>query len=88
MKVSFKEFLHMVEGGMVADDKAEEGKSKPKIRPSTAGAQNMQVKTSGVAGGTGGGEASGGMAGGAAPAAPMMGAKPPSSSAPNPQQGR
>ncbi len=42
---------------MVADDKAEEGKSKPKIRPSTAGAQNMQVKANGVAGGTGGGSA-------------------------------
>lgn len=76
MGVSFKQFLNFLEGGMIADEKAEEGKSKPKQRPSTMGAPNMQIKTSGVAGGTGGGNAGGGMGGGAAPIAPTAGAQP------------
>jgi hypothetical protein len=70
MKISFKEYLNIIEGGMVADDKAEEGKSKPAQRPSTMGAKSMQVKVSGVAGGKGGGNEGGGMAGGAAQTAP------------------
>jgi hypothetical protein len=73
----FHEWLRFREGGMVADDKAEEGKSKVK-NPAVRGPGS--VTTHGVAGGPGGYKGSGGgvAAGGigAAPA-PAAGAAPP-----------
>lgn len=57
--LSFLEYYRLREGGMVADEKAEEGKSKPKNRPSTKGLK-LQQDNSGVAGGPGKGEAAGG----------------------------
>jgi hypothetical protein len=62
--LKFKDYLLMREGGFVADDKAEEGKSKPN-KPQVRGPSSVTV--SGVAGGPGG---AGGGGGGAAPAAP------------------
>lgn len=68
--LKFKDYILMREGGFVADDKAEEGKSKPK-KPQVRGPSSVTV--SGVAGGPGG--ASGG---GAAPAAAPTPVPPPS----------
>lgn len=60
--LKFKNYILLREGGFVADDKAEEGKSKPK-KPQLKGPSSVTV--SGVAGGPGG---TGGAAGGAVPA--------------------
>jgi len=59
--LKFKDYVLIREGGFVVDDKAEEGKSKPK-KPQVRGPSSVTV--SGVAGGPGGGAAS---AGGATP---------------------
>lgn len=70
--MNFKEFMLALEGGFIADEKAEDGKSKIK-NPAVRGPSS--VTTSGVSGGgpagyKGGG---GGMGAGAAPApAPAM----------------
>lgn len=57
--LKFKDYLLIREGGFIADDKAEEGKSKPK-KPMVRGPSSVTV--SGVAGGPGN------AGGGAAPA--------------------
>jgi hypothetical protein len=49
--LKFKDYILLREGGFVADDKAEEGKSKPK-KPQVRGPSSVTV--SGVAGGPGG----------------------------------
>lgn len=49
--LKFKDYILLREGGFVADDKAEEGKSKPK-KPLIKGPSSVTV--SGVAGGPGG----------------------------------
>lgn len=60
--LKFKDYILLREGGFVADDKAEEGKSKP-TKPLIKGPSSVTV--SGVAGGPGGMGAAG-----AAPVAP------------------
>lgn len=54
--LKFKDYILIREGGFVADEKAEEGKSKPK-KPQVRGPSS--IKVSGVAGGPGGGAAAG-----------------------------
>lgn len=54
--MKFKDYVLMKEGGFIADDKAEEGKSKPK-KPMIRGPSSVTV--SGVAGGPGNAAASG-----------------------------
>lgn len=54
--MNFKQFLQQLEEGLfIADDKAEEGKSRPK-KPPTKG---TAVPVSGVSGGPGGGASAG-----------------------------
>jgi hypothetical protein len=62
--MNFKAFLTLVEGGFINDDKAEEGKSRPK-KPFWRSPSS--VTTSGIAGGPGGYKGSAG----AGPPMPM-----------------
>ncbi len=64
--MNFKDYLRFVEGGMVADDKAQEGGSKVK-NPAVRGPSSVQPF--GVAGGPGGYKGAGG-AGAAVPVTP------------------
>jgi hypothetical protein len=62
--LKFKDYLLIKEGGFVADDKAEEGKSRPK-KPLVRGPSSVTL--SGVAGGPGGATPTGMVAGGSIP---------------------
>jgi len=55
--LKFKDYILLREGGFIADDKAEEGKSKPK-KPQVRGPSSVTV--SGVSGGPGGAGGGGG----------------------------